>query len=139
MSDVSVAVSVTDSAVHDVPARTTLAWAAHDPEAFAAVFTQDANVVIAGSYLVGRDAVRSYLSAAFAGPMKGTRVVSDPVYLEYLSPDMALMVTVGGALVPGEAEVSPQRALRGTWVLVNGGHEWLIRAYHSSPIPVPRT
>jgi uncharacterized protein (TIGR02246 family) len=132
----SISAAVTDeSALRQVPAQTTLAWARQDADAFAAIFDQHANVVIAGTYLVGREAVRSYMSAAFSGPIRGTRVVSDPVYVEYLSPDVALLVTTGGVLTPGETHVSPDRAIRGTWILVNGDEGWQIRAYHSSPIP----
>lgn len=72
-------------------------------------------MVIAGTYLLGRDAVRSYISAAFAGPFRGTRVVIDPVYVKRLSSDLALIVTEGGVLLPGESEFAPQRAIRGTW------------------------
>ncbi len=136
MSSGSLSAAVTDESVpRHVPARTTEAWARHDADAFATLFSPAANVVIAGTHLVGRDAVRSYMSAAFAGPIRGTRVVSDPESVDYLTPDVVLLVTTGGVLLPGETEVSPGRAIRGTWVLVDEGEGWQIRAYHSSPIP----
>jgi uncharacterized protein (TIGR02246 family) len=112
--------------------RTSDAWAIGDADAFAAVFTTGANVVIAGTYLLGRDAVRSYVSAAFAGPFHGTRVVIDPVYVKHLGPDLVLIVTEGGVLMPGESQAAPQFAIRGTWLLARTGAEWQVEAYHSS-------
>lgn len=92
-------------------------------------------MVIAGTYLQGRDQVRSYMSAAFSGPIKGTTVISDPVSVEYINNDTGLVMTEGGVMLPGETSVSAARAIRGTWVLTIENGEWRIRAYHSSPIP----
>lgn len=58
-----------EAALRHVPERTTNAWASHDASAFADAFTEDTKVVIAGTYLQGRDRVRSYMSAAFSGPV----------------------------------------------------------------------
>jgi len=128
--------SATDeSALRRVTERTTEAWARHDADAFAETFTKDAKVVIAGTYLRGRDEVRSYMSAAFSGPIKGTTVTSPPVSAEYINAETGLVITEGGVVLPGERAVSPERAIRGTWVLAVEEGKWRIRAYHSSPIP----
>lgn len=124
-----------EAALRRVPERTTEAWANHDANAFADAFTADAEVIIAGTYLRGRDEVRSYISAAFSGPIKGTTVISDPVSVEYLNADTGLVITEGGMVPPGGTAVSAAHAIRGTWVLTVNGGEWRIRAYHSSPIP----
>jgi uncharacterized protein (TIGR02246 family) len=125
----------TDEAVlRRVPQRTTEAWAGHDASAFADVFTENAKVVIAGTYLRGRDEIRAFMSAGFAGPIKGTTVVSSPVSVEYLDRDTGLLITEGGVLLPGETAVSAARAIWGTWVLSVKNGEGLICAYHSSPI-----
>lgn len=124
-----------EAALRRVPERTTAAWASHDANAFADAFTADAKVVIAGTYLRGRDEVRSYMSAAFSGPIKGTTVVSNPVSIEYINIDTGLVITEGGVVLSGETDVSAARAIRGTWVLIVKDGEWRISAYHSSPIP----
>jgi uncharacterized protein (TIGR02246 family) len=92
-------------------------------------------VVIAGTYLRGRDEIYSYISAAFSGPIKGTTVISEPVSIEYINVDTGLVITEGGIVLPGETSVSAERAIRGTWVLAVEDGEWRIHAYHSSPIP----
>lgn len=136
MPSSSMRAAVTDDAVlRQVPEHTTKAWASHDANAFAEVFTKDTKVVIAGTYLRGRDEVRSYMSAAFSGPLKGTAVISAPVSAEYLGAEVGLVITEGGVLLPGETSISAERAIRGTWVLALEDEEWRIRAYHSSPIP----
>lgn len=123
-----------DAAIQQVPMRTTEAWANSDPLAFAAIFDENTKVVIGGVYLRSRDEVLSYISAAFAGPVKGTQVVSDPVYVTNVDVNTALMITQGGVLVPGETKVSPERAIYATWILTKESGNWLISAYHSSPI-----
>jgi len=136
MSTSKTPLTFTDEAtLRRVPEHTTEAWAKHDASAFANVFTEDAKVVIAGTYLRGRDKIRAYMSVGFAGPIKGTTVVSDPVSVEYLDRDTGLIITEGGVLLPGETAVSAERAIRGTWVLSVKDGEGLICAYHSSPIP----
>jgi uncharacterized protein (TIGR02246 family) len=124
-----------ESVLRQVPERTTSAWASQDASGFAEVFTRDTEVVIAGSYLRGRDEVRSYMSAAFSGPLKGTSVISAPVSTEYVNAETGLVITEGGVILPGETDVSAERAIRATWVLAPEDGEWRIRAYHSSPIP----
>ncbi|HEY3868443.1 MAG TPA: SgcJ/EcaC family oxidoreductase [Actinocrinis sp.] len=123
-----------EAALRAVPERTTAAWAAGDAAAFSAEFDQDAKVVIAGTYLRSHQEILKYVTFAFSGPVKGTRVVSDPVEILRLDRDTALVMTEGGVLVPGEAEIAPERALRGTWILSKRGEDWRITAYHSSPI-----
>jgi uncharacterized protein (TIGR02246 family) len=136
MSISSMSPTLTDeAALRRVPERTTEAWARHDASAFADAFTADAKVVIAGTYLRGRDEIRSYMAAAFSGPIKGTTVVSNPISLEYINADTGLVITEGGVVLSGEAGVSAARAIRGTWVLTENDGEWRIHAYHSSPIP----
>ncbi|HTI23733.1 MAG TPA: SgcJ/EcaC family oxidoreductase [Kutzneria sp.] len=115
-----------------VPERTTAAWLAGDAEAFAAEFTDDALVVIAGHYLRGHAQVLGYVTKAFAGPMKGTGVISNPIHLSYLDQDTVLLITDGGVLAPGETAPAPERSLYGTWILSRRDGRWGISAYHSS-------
>jgi uncharacterized protein (TIGR02246 family) len=128
--------AITDELVlRRVPEGTTKAWASHDAGAFAEAFTRNTKVVIAGTYLRGRDEVRAYMSAAFSGHLKGTTVISDPVSVEYINAETGLLITEGGVVLPGETRVAAERAIRGAWVLATEDGQWRICAYHSSPIP----
>ncbi|MEU4579666.1 SgcJ/EcaC family oxidoreductase [Nonomuraea sp. NPDC023979] len=123
------------TAVREVPRRIIAAWAANDGDAFAGVFTEDATMILPGDvYVAGREGIRAYMSAAYAGPLKGTRVFGEPVSAKFLGPDAAVLVTKGGVLAGGESEVAPERAVRATWVLAKQDGQWLITAYQNTPV-----
>jgi len=125
-----------DAAVHDVPQRIVAAWADNDAAAFAAVFTEDASLILPGNvYLTSREEIRAFMTEAFAGPYKGTRVFGTPLALKYLGDHVALVLTQGGVLAPDESEVPAERAIRASWLLSRQGPQWLIAAYQNTPIP----
>jgi len=122
------------SAPQAVPQRIVAAWADNDADAFAAVFTKDASLILPGVHLTGQDQIRDHLAAGFAGPYRGTRVVGEPLSLTRLGDDVTVIVTQGGVLAPGEAQVAAARAIRATWVLHRQDHGWSIAAYQNTPV-----
>lgn len=123
--------------VAKVPQRIVAAWAANDADAFAAACTEDATMILPGDVcLKSRDEIRRFMANAFAGPYKGTQVFGEPVTVKFLGDEVGIVVTQGGVLMPGETKVSAGQAIRATWVLAKQGSEWLISAYHNSPINV---
>lgn len=123
------------AAVAKVPQRIIEAWANNDAEAFAAVFTPDATMVLPGDvFQQGRANIQAFMAAGYAGPYRGTRVTGEPVSARFINPDIAVLITEGGVLAPGETELAPERAIRATWVVARHGQEWLLAAYHNCPI-----
>ncbi|MCF6469974.1 SgcJ/EcaC family oxidoreductase [Nonomuraea sp. MG754425] len=122
------------TAIGEVPQRIIAAWAGNDADAFAEVFTEDATMVLPGNFAAGREAIRAFMTQAYAGPYRGTRVAGTPISARILGPDFAVLVTKGGVLVPGESEVAPERAVRATWVLAKQDGQWLLTAYQNTPI-----
>ncbi|MEV5017669.1 SgcJ/EcaC family oxidoreductase [Streptomyces sp. NPDC053780] len=129
-------VAVTDAdkaAVAAVPQRIVEAWASYDADAFAEVFTADGTLILPGFFEKGRDAIRAFAAAAFAGPYKGTRVTGTPVDIRFLSAEAGILVTRGGILTPGQDEPSPERAVHASWLVVKQDGRWQLAAYQNSP------
>lgn len=123
------------AAVAGVAQRVVAAWAKQDADAFAAVFTENGSMVLPGDvYKKDRDEIRAFMGAAFQGPYKGTQVTGLPLGVRFITPDVAVMVTQGGVLQPGEKDVAAERLIRATWVAVREGDGWQLAAYHNSPL-----
>ncbi|MDH6130143.1 SgcJ/EcaC family oxidoreductase [Kitasatospora sp. GP82] len=123
------------AALRAVPELIVAAWAEHDADGFAEIFTEDATLILPGDvYLTSREEIRSFMTKAFAGPFKGTRVTGEPLSVRPLAEGVAVLVTRGGVLAPGDTEVTAERAIRATWVLARQGADWRIASYQNTPI-----
>jgi uncharacterized protein (TIGR02246 family) len=116
-----------------VPARMVAAWAAHDAEAFADLFTQDGTLVLPGVYRKGRQEIREFMTAAYAGPYQGTRVVGSPIDVKPLADGAVALLTIGGVLASGESELSDEAAIRASWILVRRDGRWQLAVYQNCP------
>jgi uncharacterized protein (TIGR02246 family) len=120
--------------VLQVPLRLVGAWAVNDANGVADVFTEDGTLILPGDvYKKGREEVRAFMAAAYAGPFKGTGVTGNPVDVRFAGDDVALLRTHGGILAPGETEIDPELAVRSTWVCVKQNGEWKLAGYQNSP------
>jgi uncharacterized protein (TIGR02246 family) len=116
-----------------VPGRLVSAWAANDAEAFSQLFIQDGTLILPGVYKKGRDEIRQFMEAGYAGPYKGTSVTGTPLEIKPLGTDAVALVTVGGVLEPGEKEVSTKQAIRASWILVKDDGTWRLAVYQNCP------
>jgi uncharacterized protein (TIGR02246 family) len=131
------AASAEMAAVANVIQRIVEAWAKNDAEAFAATFTPDATMVLPGDvFQQGRENIQAFMTAGYAGPYRGTKVTGQPLSARFINQDVAVIITQGGVLAPGETEVAPERAIRATWVVARHEQDWLIAAYHNSPLNI---
>jgi uncharacterized protein (TIGR02246 family) len=120
--------------VLSVPLRLVEAWSRNDADDVAAAFTEDGVLILPGDVLKrGREEIRSFMAAAYAGPFKGTGVTGIPVDLRFATDDVALIRTHGGILAPGETEIDPALAVRSTWVVVRRDGVWYLAGYQNSP------
>jgi uncharacterized protein (TIGR02246 family) len=120
-------------AAASVPQRIVEAWADNDADAFAAACATDATMILPGDvYLAGREQIRDYMKDAYSKQYKGTKVFGRPLGLRLLSGDVAVLVTHGGVIQAGNAEVTPEDTIRATWVVARYGDEWLVAAYQNT-------
>jgi uncharacterized protein (TIGR02246 family) len=125
-----------EKTVTDVLDAMYTAWAAADADGIARLYTEDATVTLPGVYHVGREAVRTFFTAGFAGRLKDTTALDTPVSVRLCGADFAIITSQGGVLMAGETEVPAARTIRATWVLARQDGEWLIAAYHNCPAQV---
>ncbi|MCE7079479.1 SgcJ/EcaC family oxidoreductase [Streptomyces sp. ST2-7A] len=121
------------AAVTELPRRVMAAWADHDAETFSEIFAETGTMILPGVHLKGREAIKTFLTEAFAGPYKGTRVTGTPIDVRFFTPVSGLFITRGGVLAPGEEEPSRERAVHACWVVVKEGGEWRLASYQNSP------
>ena len=72
------------------------------------------------------------MAGAFAGPLKGSRVIDQPQDVRFPNEDTAIVISEGGIVFPGQDAVPSEGMVRATWVLAKRDGRWLVAAYHYS-------
>lgn len=124
--------SADQAAVAALTQRVIAAWAYHDADSFANVFTEDGTMILPGVYLKGREEIRAYLTDAFEGNYKGTQVTGRPLDIRFFGAYAGLLITQGGVLAQGETEVSDEQSIRASWTVVKRDGQWRLAAYQNS-------
>ncbi len=127
--------SAEEKAVLTVPQRIQDAWLRNDADVFADVFTENGSLLLQDYQLVSREEIRGYLRASFHGAFKGAHVRGWPLGVRFLGPDVAIAITEGGIIRPGESEIAPENQIRAVWVVVRREDgELALVSHQSSPI-----
>jgi uncharacterized protein (TIGR02246 family) len=139
MTDVTTMPGASEKAVvGSLTSKLTEAWAEKSADAFAAIFTDDATVVLPGGiYLKDNAEIRAFMGRAYQGPYRGTGVLGAPLGIRFIDTSTAVMVTEGGVTQPGADEVAPEDFIRATWVCVKIDGEWKVSAYQNSRVNLP--
>lgn len=93
------------------------AWLRNDADLFADLFAENGSLLMQDRQLTGREEIREYMAASFAGPLRGARVKGGPLSVTFLGDEAAMVITEGGIILPGEDTVTPERQIRATWVV----------------------
>jgi uncharacterized protein (TIGR02246 family) len=113
------------------------AWEAGDADGMVANYTADATAIQTGSLRGSRDEIRNSMALAFEGPLKGTSTDNRQLGIRFVGRDGAIVISEAGILFPGQTEVPATAKVNCTWVLEKRDGQWLIAAYHNSPVLTP--
>lgn len=108
-----------------------------DGEAFAATFTEDADLVdVMGGHFHGRDTIAATMTEGFETFMAGTRMSEwQKRTVDFVTDDIAVVVTSGnGILRDGMTECRPEDLSIQTRVAVRQDGRWLFRAFQNTRI-----
>jgi uncharacterized protein (TIGR02246 family) len=120
------------------------AWAAKNPVAFAAIYSEDVDVITpVGAILSGRAAVQAQHAFLFGGPFATSTSVSTVRRVDFVTGTVAIVdvdvVLTGYAAAPrGLPEFAPGVvSSRMRLVAVKRGGEWEVVAQQMTPRPAP--
>jgi uncharacterized protein (TIGR02246 family) len=123
-----------EAAIQAVLADSYKAWAAGDADGMVAGYTADATAIMTGSLRDSRDVIRANMAIAFAGPLKGSSTYNKQLSVRFVGKDAAIVVSESGILFAGETDLPDTRKVNATWVFEKRDGQWLIAAYHNSPV-----
>jgi len=113
------------------------AWEAGDADGMVAKYTADATAIMTGSLRDSRDVIRKNMALSFEGPLKGSSTYNKQLSIRFVGRDGAIVVSESGILFAGQTEVPDTGKVNCTWVFEKRDGQWLIAAYHNSPMLAP--
>jgi uncharacterized protein (TIGR02246 family) len=139
--DTNPTISTDETAIRDLYQQMMEGWNKGSGEDFAAPFTEEADfIAFDGTRFKGRQEIASSHQPLFDKWLKGSRLVEYAMDVRLLSPNTALMHVVGGTVMAGQTEPSPERDSIQTLVAVKRGGEWRLVTFQNTRIrPMGRT
>ncbi|MFM2288428.1 MAG: hypothetical protein RL684_1571 [Pseudomonadota bacterium] len=124
-----------DAAIRDLEARQAAAWNAHDAAAYAALFTQQGDVVnVLGWWWQGQGSIQSQLGDAFAWVFRDSTLTVTDVQSRLLDARTAIAHvrwTLDGAKAPPGAPAPPREGIQ-LQVLRKLHGRWLIESFQNT-------
>ena len=125
--------SIDEAAVRNLYQQLMDGWNQGSGDAFAAVFAENGHLVaFDGTHFEGKAEIAPFHQELFDKWLKGTRLVGRVKDVRLLSPDVALMHAVGGTVMRGKSEPSPERDSIQTLVAIRQGEEWRLAAFQNT-------
>jgi uncharacterized protein (TIGR02246 family) len=124
-----------EAAIQAVLVDSYKAWEAGDADGMVANYTTDATAIMTGSLRDSRDVIRQSMALGFEGPLKGSSTYNKQLGIRFVGRDGAIVISESAILFAGETEVpDDQRKVNATWAFEKRQGQWLIAAYHNSPV-----
>ena len=122
-----------ETAVRDLYRRLMDGWNRGSGDDFAAVFAENGDLVgFDGTHLRGRREIAPFHQELFDKWLKGTRLVGQIEDVRFLNPDIALIHAVGGTVMRGKTEPSPERDSIQKLVAVRRDGQWRFAAFQNT-------
>jgi uncharacterized protein (TIGR02246 family) len=117
-----------ETAIRELLDRQVAGWDAGDADAYASVFTPDADyVTFLGSHYRGRDAIAASYMPLFAKLLKGSQLKTEITQLRFLTADVALIHSKAAVLRSGRGR--PRRGDRvNATIALRTDEGWLLAA-----------
>ncbi|GLZ77657.1 hypothetical protein Afil01_24640 [Actinorhabdospora filicis] len=113
--------------------RLNAAWGAGDAEAYADAFTEDADyVTFVGTHLHGRKQIVDAHAALWEKFQKNTHLYGKIRRMRFLTPDVAVIVTEGAVLKPGQDAPKRSQLKVQTLTAVRNGGQWRFAAFQNT-------
>jgi uncharacterized protein (TIGR02246 family) len=111
------------------------AWNAADGTAFAAAFTEDADVVnVFGTHIKGRAPVAERIQLMFDTAFKGSHHEAREMEKAYfIAPGLVLSISLAKIAVPS-GPLAPRASSRQTSLIVNDAGTWRVRHWHNTAV-----
>jgi uncharacterized protein (TIGR02246 family) len=111
------------------------AWNSGDPEAIAALFVEDGDVIGgAGTHTHGRTEIARYFENLMTTLGPGAVYTNKIKSVRFVTPDVAIVHALGGFLKPGDKELSSDRCGIQMMVAVLDGGAWRIASVQATRI-----
>lgn len=110
-------------------------WNRGSGDSFAATFAEDGDLVgFDGNHLKGRRQIASFHQPLFSTWLKGTRLVGKVDSVRFLTPEVALVHAVGGTVMRGRSQSSPERDSIQTLVATREDGEWRFAGFQNTRV-----
>jgi uncharacterized protein (TIGR02246 family) len=122
-----------ERALRALQGRMLEAWGAGDGEAFAAPFSDDAVFTgFDGSVMRGRRQIASTHQEVFDRWMKGTRLIEERTEVSFVNADVAIVHALGGTVMRGKSEPTPERDSIQTLVAARDASGWSFVSFQNT-------
>ncbi len=120
-------------AMGEIWKRQAAAWARGDANAYASMYTPDADLInIRGEHLHGRTVIAARIQHYFNNQLKNTRILRLAEQIRRVSPTMAIIIRKDCVLYGAETTCSPVTLSINSSIVVKRQGKWLIESFHNT-------
>jgi uncharacterized protein (TIGR02246 family) len=132
-------VAIEEAAVKAVLTRMIDAFNAADFSAVASTYTANGTMIVGdGTQHTGRAAIERFFVDMRTSLPTYTRFHARITGVRFVTPDVAVLLSEGGFMIPGETDVAPERFGLQSVIAVREGGSWSAVLVQRTRIPPPR-